>query len=143
MGILQRIFGRCSTSASNQESLSGMIATLIHMADLFLKLRSKLNNPKQRFIIISFYFGFVDAMGQSTGLPTEERLVLARSVFRTAFEMSDSEAEATVSEAIKSSQMPEGRRYMMEGGQALGKYLAKKATTPGNTRLAQLLAEVE
>lgn len=120
-----------------------MLVGLIAATDAVLDLRTRWRDPNQRLVLIGFYFGFVDLLGQSKNESAESSILTAQVMFHAAFGLTNEEAEQVVATAVELSRTEHGRLYMVEGAEALQRFLANATSTPGLGPLTELLDRVD
>jgi len=100
-----------------------------------------MQNSNKRKIVLCYFFGFVDFLGQSKNISKDGILEVTGRIFFESFDMSESEAVEALECVINASQEFEGRKYIRAGAVALSD-LIEGNTKTANLPLTALLDEV-
>lgn len=102
------------------------------------ELKSKRETEKHRKVM-AYHFGAIDYLGQASNLG-ETEILAATTIFLTKYyQMGPAETGKTVRLMMGLSQQPEGIAYMMEGGNAMKRWLEGDKNAP--LKLFDLLKE--
>jgi len=136
MGLLNKLFGK-KQSTNLFESVASIIA-ITHSTCVF---GDTMQHPQKRKIVLCYYLGFVDFLGQTYNVTKDEIIEVMGQVLRNVLNINGEEYVKAVKCIIEASQEPEGRQYIKEGATALADFLDKNTQT-ASLPLTSLLKEV-
>jgi len=137
MGTFGKLFEK-----SPSEKLFETIMPLVEITQTLGVFDNTMQNQRKRKIVLCYFLGFVDFVGQAQEIPKEEIMEVAGRIFRKAFELSEEETEKALECVIEASQESEGRQYITAGAMALADFMSGKRKTT-NLPLMTLLNTAE
>jgi len=134
MGIFEKLF-----SKNPSDKLFETALPMVQLTKTFGVHEDTMQDPEKRKIVLCYFLGFVDFLGQAQKIPKDEIMEVAGRIFLEVFEMNGAETEKALECVIDASQESEGRQYIRAGAMALADFMNGKTKT-SNLPLASLLA---
>ncbi|NQT97179.1 MAG: hypothetical protein HQ562_05495 [Candidatus Marinimicrobia bacterium] len=137
MGLFRKLF-----NSKSNNWLFETIASIIAITHSTCVVGEEMKHPQKQKIILCYYFGFIDFIGQMHGFNKDDILEVFGQVLKDILKITGTDYNVSIAIVMAGTQDTEGRYYMKTGADALADFLDRNTPT-ASMPLIGLLSEFE